>query len=97
MATWCGVESKPQIAGFVDEETAARTLGVKRTTLQRWRRLSKKSGRQIGPPWTYAGIGRQVIYNSMQLVEWVHSNMPVLPRPPKRSRRVAQLEVMTAP
>jgi hypothetical protein len=73
--------------GWDDEEETARKLGKKASSLKRWRMLTKKRGVQVGPRWSFAGIGRTPIYSHEAQAEFLESNQPKPPRKPHpRSR-----------
>jgi hypothetical protein len=72
--------------GWDTQEETARVLNVALSTLARWRRQTRKTGRQTGPPWSYAGLDRLPIYHRGKRQEWLEQNGPKPPRMPRRSR-----------
>jgi transposase-like protein len=79
--------------GWDEEEETARYLNVAVSTLKRWRRQTRKTGRQIGPPFSYTGLGRGPIYHREKLQAWLQSNGP---RPPRKQRPRGRITATTA-
>jgi hypothetical protein len=78
--------------GWDDEDATAAALNKAKSTLARWRRETRKQGRQVGPPFSYMGLNRQPIYNIAERLEWLRSNRPTLPRAPRARSRQRQHE-----
>jgi transposase-like protein len=72
-----------KIEGHDTEEELALELGVEISTLKRWRRLTRKTGRQYGPKWTTADYNGRVIYSHQAKAEYLQSREHRAPRPPR--------------
>jgi hypothetical protein len=83
--------------GWDDEDVTAAALNKAKSTLARWRRETRKQGRQVGPPFSYAGLGRLPIYNRAKRQEWLEQNGPKPPRKPRPRSRVQSTTVEITP
>jgi hypothetical protein len=78
-----------KIEGYESEEELALELGVAVATLKRWRRLTRKTGRQVGPKWSSADYTGRIIYSHEAKAEFLQSREHHAPRPPRQRAKAA--------
>jgi hypothetical protein len=76
------------LPGYDSEEVLAHELGVSVLTMQRWRRVTRRTGKQHGPRWTVVDYSGRIAYSHQHKREYLESRQHRAPRSPRQRAKV---------